>query len=98
MDVLAVDGSAWRSEFAQGADAERAFRPRGRGLRRALRIAGGLALVAVVLWLVPGPFAAQRAERAALRAASTAQANRLAALRREVVARPELSAAARDLL
>src|SRR5205814_1929144 len=106
MDVLAVDGSAWRAEFAKRAQPFRRRWRRQRLWTRALRslglpilaLAGGLGLARLPIGLLPSPVAGQRAERAALRAASLAQADRLAALRRELVARPDLTATQRDLL
>src|SRR3954452_2437867 len=65
----------------QGANGIRAFRPAGPGMRRPLLLAGGLALLLALLLLVPVPVAGERGERAALRTASAAQADRLAALR-----------------
>jgi hypothetical protein len=54
--------------------------------------------VLLPLGLVPSPVAGQRDERAAVRAAAAAQADRLNRVRRETVPRPELPAAARDVV
>ncbi|HUS16247.1 MAG TPA: hypothetical protein VM536_14710, partial [Chloroflexia bacterium] len=82
----------------RGGDAARDFKPRPAQRRAALLAAAVLAgLLVPIIWL-PSPLAAARAERAAVQQASAAQADRLAQVRREAVARPELPDVARDLV
>jgi hypothetical protein len=82
----------------RGGDGAKDFRPAMPRRRPALVLAGLLALALIPLSLVPSPVAGQRDERAAVRAAAAAQAARLGQVRRETVPRPELPAAARDVV
>jgi len=82
----------------QGREALRTFRPAQATARRPLRLAVAAALAVGVLLVVPSPVAGQRAEQTALRQAGAAQAAAIARVRRELVARPELSADTRALL
>ncbi|HMA35426.1 MAG TPA: hypothetical protein VKY74_13225 [Chloroflexia bacterium] len=88
LDILAL----------QGGDAARSFRPHIPAARAALLIAALLGVALIPLVLVPSPVAEARTERAALRIAAAAQADRLAQVRRQAVARPELPAPTRDAI